>query len=352
MRHVIYDTDNRPKSRRILTYTAGPEDEGRPVRDIILYKWKLVAHDVARAKYETPDGITVGGEVVWVNRRLHEGDILRVVITDHAPDSIIPAEGRLDIVYEDEDLICINKPAGIVVHPSHGHYSDSLANYLAYYFEQKGEPHEIRTIGRLDKDTSGLLLFGKSRSAVGLMDEIRTIGRLDKDTSGLLLFGKSRSAVGLMDAQAAEGTRTKVYLALCEGEFAESEGYVDTPIMRAFDGNIKRVAKDGGDTAFTSYKVEAQYEGFALVRLSLMTGRTHQIRVHMSHIGHPLLGDPLYGNGTFTHPCSPDIKIGRTALHASALAFNQPFAGNRIELSADLPSDMAAFVTNTPVTGK
>lgn len=323
MRHVIYDTDNRPKSRRILTYTAGPEDEGRPVRDIILYKWKLVAHDVARAKYETPDGITVDGEVVWVNRRLHEGNILRVVITDHAPDSIIPSEGRLDIVYEDEDLICINKPSGIVVHPSHGHYADSLANYLAYYFNEKGEPHEIRTIGRLDKDTSGLLLFGKSRSAVGLMD-----------------------------AQAAGGTRTKVYLALCEGEFAESEGYVDTPIMRAFDGNIKRVAKDGGDTAFTSYKVEAQYEGFALVRLSLMTGRTHQIRVHMSHIGHPLLGDSLYGNGPFTHPCSPDIKISRTALHASALAFNQPFAGNRIELSADLPSDMAAFVTNTPVTGK
>lgn len=318
MRHVIYDTDNRPKSRRILTYKAGPEDEGRPVRDIILYKWKLVAHDVARAKYETPDGITVDGEVVWVNRPLHEGDILRVVITDHAPDNIIPSEGRLDIVYEDEDLICINKPSGVVVHPSHGHYADSLANYLAHYFDEKGEPHEIRTIGRLDKDTSGLLLFGKSRSAVGLMD-----------------------------AQAAQGTRTKVYLALCEGEFAESEGYVDTPIMRAFDGNIKRVAKDGGDTAFTSYKVEAQYEGYALVRLSLMTGRTHQIRVHMSHIGHPLLGDPLYGNGTFTHPCSPDIKIGRTALHASALAFNQPFTGNRIELSADLPSDMAAFVRHT-----
>jgi 23S rRNA pseudouridine1911/1915/1917 synthase len=323
MRHVIYDTDNRPKSRRILTYTASPEDEGRPVRDIILYKWKLVAHDVARAKYETPDGITVNGEVVWVNRTLHEGDILRVVITDHAPDRIIPVEGLLDVIYEDEDLICINKSAGIVVHPSHGHYADSLANHLAYYFEQRGEPHEIRTIGRLDKDTSGLLLFGKSRSAVGLMD-----------------------------AQAAMGTRTKVYLALCEGEFAGSEGYVDTPIMREFDGNIKRIAREGGDPAFTSYKVEAQYDGFTLVRLSLMTGRTHQIRVHMSYIGHPLLGDPLYGNGPFTHPSSPDIKISRTALHASALAFNQPFAGNRIELSADLPSDMAAFVTNTPVTGK
>ena len=316
MRHIIYDTDNRPKSRRVLTYTAGRADEGRYVRDIILYKWKLVAHDIARAKYETPDGITVNGEVVWVNKRLHAGDVLRVVITDRAPGRIIPTEGELDIVYEDEDLICINKPAGIVVHPSHGHYADSLANRLACYFEQKGEPHEIRTIGRLDKDTSGLLLFGKSRSAVGLLD-----------------------------AQAIAGTRTKVYLALCEGRFSESEGCVDVPIMREFDGNIKRVAKIGGDPAFTSYKVEEKYDGFALVSLTIETGRTHQIRVHMSHIGHPLLGDPLYGNGPFTYPGSPDITINRTALHAAALAFDQPFSGDRIELSADLPSDMAAFVT-------
>ena len=321
MRHILYDTDNRPKSRRILTHTAGPADEGRPLREIILYKWKLVAHDVARAKYETPDGITVNGETAWVNRVLHEGDILRVVITDHAPDRIIPVSGELDIVYEDEDLICINKQAGIVLHPSHGHYADSLANHLAFYFEQKGEPHEIRTLGRLDKDTSGLLLFGKSRSAVGLLD-----------------------------AQAASGIRVKEYLALCEGEFTVSEGYVDTPIIREFDGNIKRTAQSGGDPAFTSYKVEARCEGFSLVRLRLKTGRTHQIRVHMSHIGHPLLGDPLYGNGTFIHPLSPDIKIGRTALHASYLAFDQPFDGKRIELYAELPEDMAAFVNNSHVT--
>ena len=318
MRHIIYDTDNRPKSRRILTYTAGPADEGRPVRDIILYKWKLVAHDVARAKYETPDGITVNGEVVWVNRLLREGDILRVVITDHAPDRIIPAGGSIDIVYEDEDLICINKPAGIVVHPSHGHYADSLANRLAGYFEQKGEPHEIRTIGRLDKDTSGLLLFGKSRSAVGLMND-----------------------------QAEKGIRTKVYLALCEGEFAESDGICDIPIMREFDGNVKRVARSGGDPAFTSYKVITRYEGYSLVRLTIATGRTHQIRVHMSHIGHPLLGDPLYGNGVFVHPDAPEIKIERTALHAHSLAFDQPFYGNRVELTADLPDDMAAFVRHS-----
>lgn len=315
MRHILYDTDMRPKSRRVLTYIAGPGDNGRPVRDIILYRWKLVAHDVARAKYETKDGITVNGETVWVNHLLHEGDILHVVLTDHAPDRIIPCAGELHVVYEDADLICINKPAGIVVHPSHGHYDDSLANRLAYYFEKKGEPHEIRTIGRLDKDTSGLLLFGKSRSAVGLMD-----------------------------AQAEAGVRTKSYLALCEGRFTEKDGFVDFPIMRAFEGNIKRITHDGGDEAYTSYKVLAEYDGYTLVRLSLKTGRTHQIRVHMNSIGHPLLGDPLYGNGTYIHPAEPSKKIARTALHASDLTFHQPFEGNEIRLHADLPSDMAAFI--------
>lgn len=317
MRHMEYDPDHRPGSRRILTYTANPADEGRPARDIILYKWKLVAHDVARAKYETPDGITVNGEVSWVNRRLHEGDVLRVVITDHAPDRIIPEAGDLTVVYEDEDLICIDKPAGIVVHPSHGHYSDSLANRLAWYFERRNEPHEIRTIGRLDKDTSGLLLFGKSRSAVGILD-----------------------------AQTGSGVRTKVYRALCAGTFVGAEGCVDIPIMREFDGNIKRVAREGGDTALTFYKVEAQYDGYALVRLTLATGRTHQIRVHMSHIGHPLLGDPLYGSGAFVRRKRPDIAILRTALHASELAFDQPFTGRRIELRADLPEDMARFLAD------
>ncbi len=141
------------QSRRVFTWTAGPEDAGRPVRDIILYKWKLVSHDVARAKYETDHGITVNGETVFVDRRLREGDTLRVVLTDCAPEKIVPTDEPIEIVYEDEDLICLNKPAGVVVHPSHGHFADSLANRLAFYFQKKNEPHEIRTVGRLDKDT-------------------------------------------------------------------------------------------------------------------------------------------------------------------------------------------------------
>ena len=312
--------DKEPVSRRIFTCTVGPEDAGRPVRDIILYRWKLVAHDVARAKYETDHGITVNGENVFVDRRLQEGDTLRVVLTDHAPDKIVPTDAEIEIVYEDEDLICLNKPAGVVVHPSHGHFADSLANRLAFYFQEKKEPHEIRTVGRLDKDTSGLICFAKSRSAVARLDD-----------------------------QAEKGIRRKIYYALCEGEFDEPEGVIEIPIEREFAGKQKRIVREGGDYALTNYTVLRQYAGYALLRVEIRTGRTHQIRVHMAHIGHPLLGDPLYGSGRDPVPVRRDADAGlcRTALHAGEIIFYRPFSGEKICLRAPLPEDMRAFLDGT-----
>ena len=314
------ESDQELLSRRIFTWTAGPGDAGRPVRDIILYKWKLVAHDVARAKYETDHGITVNGETVFVDRRLEVGDTLRVVLTDCAPDKIIPTDAPIEIVYEDEDLICLNKPAGVVVHPSHGHFADSLANRLAFYFQEKNEPHEIRTVGRLDKDTSGLICFAKSRSAVARMDD-----------------------------QAEKGIRRKIYYALCEGTFEEQEGVIEVPIGREFAGKQKRTVREGGDYALTGYTVLRQYAGYALVKVEIRTGRTHQIRVHMAHVGHPLLGDPLYGSGRDPVPVrkAPDAGLSRTALHAGEIIFRQPFSGDPIRLRAALPEDMRAFLDGT-----
>ena len=308
------------QSRRVFTWTAGPEDAGRPVRDIILYKWKLVSHDVARAKYETDHGITVNGETVFVDRRLREGDTLRVVLTDCAPEKIVPTDEPIEIVYEDEDLICLNKPAGVVVHPSHGHFADSLANRLAFYFQKKNEPHEIRTVGRLDKDTSGLICFAKSRSAVARMDD-----------------------------QAEKGIRRKIYYALCEGIFDAQEGVIEVPIEREFAGKQKRTVREGGDYALTGYTVLRQYAGYALVRVEIRTGRTHQIRVHMAHIGHPLLGDPLYGRGKNPDSVPKDADTGlcRAALHAGEILFLQPFSGEKICLRAALPEDMRAFLEGT-----
>lgn len=294
---------------RILTYTATEADEGRLVRDVIRGDFRLVAHDTARAKYRTENGITVDGAAVRVNYPLRPGNVLRIVLSDDPPARIVPREGPLDILYEDEDLICLNKPAGTVVHPSHGHFSDTIANYLAWYFEQRGEPREIRTVGRLDKDTSGILVFGKNRTACAHLTE-----------------------------QAENGTRKKRYLALAHGTFAAPAGEIDEPIEREFAGLQKRVVREGGDAAHTSWKLVRQFPGLALVEAEITTGRTHQIRVHLTHIGHPLVGDRLYG----PEYADADAALGlsRAALHAFRLEFSQPFSGERIVLCAPLPEDM------------
>lgn len=293
---------------RVLTYTVQKEDEGKIARDVIHKRWHLVAHDIAKAKYRTERGITVNGEQVLINRRLAEGDVLQVRLSDAPGGKIVPAEGPLDILYEDEDLICLNKPAGIVVHPSHGHFSDSLANYLAWYYEKCNEPHEIRTIGRLDKDTSGLIFYGKSRTVCALM--------LD---------------------QTRKGERVKTYLALAEGTFSDKSGTIDAPISREFEDKIRRTVRPDGDHAVTHYRVLRQYDGYALLAVRIDTGRTHQIRVHMSWIGHPLLGDPIYGHG-------PTGKIQRAALHAWHTTFLTPFDREKKELTAPLPEDMQSYV--------
>ena len=292
---------------RTLSYTVGAEDAGLAVRDVVRREFHLVAHDAARAKYRTEGGISVNGETSLMNRVLKEGDVVRVILADEMPDKILPAEGPLDILYEDEDLICLNKPAGLVVHPSHGHFDDTLANYLANYFLKKGEPHEIRTVGRLDKDTSGVICFAKSRTAAAIMA-----------------------------GQTGESAAQKTYLALAEGTFDENAGEVDAPISREYEEKIRRVVREDGAHAVTRYSVVTQYAGYALVRLSLETGRTHQIRVHMAHIDHPLLGDPIYG--------SARPGLARAALHAASISMKQPFTRQALTITAPLPEDMAFYI--------
>ncbi len=292
---------------RTLSYTVGAEDAGLAVRDVVRREFHLVAHDAARAKYRTEGGISVNGETSLMNRVLKEGDVVRVILADEMPVKILPAEGPLDILYEDEDLICLNKPAGLVVHPSHGHFADTLANYLAHYFLKKGEPHEIRTVGRLDKDTSGVICFAKSRTAAAIMA-----------------------------GQTGEGAAQKTYLALAEGTFDENAGEIDAPISREYEEKIRRVVREDGAHAVTRYSVVTQYAGYALVRLRLETGRTHQIRVHMAHIGHPLLGDPIYG--------SARPGLARAALHAASISMKQPFTRQALMITAPLPEDMAVYI--------
>lgn len=290
-----------------LDYMKTQYDGYNTVKDVLQKEFCLVAHDISRAKYRE-NGIMLDGVRVFVNHPVMPGQHIMVNLEDTPSGKIVPAPGKLDIIYEDDDLIALNKPAGIVVHPSHGHYSDSLGNILAWYFSSHGEDHEIRSIGRLDRDTSGLILFGKNRTAVSRLVE-----------------------------QASDNTRSKHYLALASGIFEKSSDIIDAPIGRTESGNVKRIVREDGDPAKTYYEVIKQYDDFALIGLKLYTGRTHQIRVHMSYAGHPLLGDSLYGSGARGN-------LSRAALHSDRIEFLQPFTGEKISLEAPVPEDMLSLI--------
>lgn len=286
---------------------------------------KLSSREISRCK-QFEDGVTCIRATtkekmpIRLIDSLFPGDELFVRIyedNDNAGD-IVPADGPLDLVFEDEDLIIVNKPGDMVVHPSYAHYMDSLSNYLAGYFARTGQQHVIRTVGRLDRETSGLVIFAKNRHAAALMaKQIKTDG--DDDCISM--------------------SRRKEYQALCYGVFENQNGTVNEPIRRRPEERMIREVHPEGKEAITHYKVEKQFEDFALVRLHLDTGRTHQIRVHMAHLGHPLLGDNFYGKEI------PDNHgLTRAALHAGYIEFNHPITGENICISADIPEDMKRVI--------
>lgn len=268
----------------------------------------------------TENGICVNGKRCRATQTLRVGDSLEVCLAagEGASGHLVSWACMPEILCEDEDLIAVNKPAGIAVHPSHGHYGDTLANQLAFYFRESGQQVQIHSVGRLDLETSGIVLFAKHSVAAARLSAQRESGKLQKE-----------------------------YLALCAGRFLRTEGVIDQPIAPLPGSLMKMCVHSDGKRAVTRYRVEQQYEDRALVRLRLETGRTHQIRVHMAYMGHPLIGDRLY-EGSARNPASETEKmqnghrrdIVRAALHAECLTFFQPFSGERIVLHADLPEDM------------
>ena len=214
----------------------------------------------------------------------------------------------LEILYEDDWLLALNKPSGIVCHTSRGHLKDSLASGLRAYFDETMKDAGIHLLGRLDKDTSGILLIAKN------------------------------SVAGAMIRQSPPDTLKKTYLAFASGHFPEKHGVIDIPMGEARDEDgILRMVREG-KPALTFYEVVGETGDFSMLKLTLGTGRTHQIRFHLSETGHPLLGDALYGQ--------PSPLIGRTALHAETLAFTHPFSKEHLTLFAPLPEDMRRLMEN------
>ncbi|MBQ3390417.1 MAG: RluA family pseudouridine synthase [Firmicutes bacterium] len=285
-----------------MRYVIQPKDEGLKIRDILKRRLDLSTRLIRKLKEE--GGVSLDGKERWLNEPVRKGQVLEVRFPEET-SWFEPQEIPLDIRLEDEDLLILNKQPGIVVHPTKGHPAGTIANGLACYMRQKGESWKIRFVNRLDMDTSGLLIVSKNA------------------------FSQER-----LQKQMKAGTVVKKYRAVVDGILEEEEGVIDLPIGLIGENEVGRCVRPDGYPSVTKYKkiLEIGTER-TLAELTLETGRTHQIRVHMAHIGHPVTGDSLYGKP------QPEL-IGRQALHAWSLSFDHPTTNKRIEITAEIPEDM------------
>ena len=263
------------------------------------YSQGLIAH-----LKRTPNGILKNNTWAYTRDCLQVNDILTLYLEEQiTSEQILPVSMPLTITYEDEDLMIIDKPSGMPIHPSQGNYDNTLANAVAYHYKQQQKPFVYRCINRLDRDTTGLLILAKNAYSAARLSDM----------------------VGKREIH-------RQYLALATGKTLPS-GIITAPIARADNSTIEReVNFDTGAYACTHYETLAYKNGYSLVSLQLETGRTHQIRVHMKHIGHPLPGDFLY---------NPDYTvIQRQALHSHKLSFQHPITKESMEFCSPLPADM------------
>lgn len=288
---------------REITYHIEDIHAGLSVWDFLQEKGYSRQNLIELKKHE--DGILVGGEPRYLNYVLGTGNLLTVRIHDEeCSEKILPVELPLDIVYEDEDLLVVNKPAGMPIHPSLNNYDNSLANALAWYFEKQGKPFVFRCINRLDRDTSGLTIIAKHMVSAGILSSMVARREIHRE-----------------------------YLAIVKGNVTPTEGTINAPIARKGDSIIERVIdREKGERAVTHYRVLQSQNELSLLSLHLETGRTHQIRVHMKYLGFPLIGDYLY---------HPDMTlISRQALHSHRLTFVHPMTKERLDFVSNLPEDM------------
>lgn len=288
-------------SKTLLSYQVGTPDEGTYLRDILSARFNLSHSLLVRLKHQ--HRIKVNGETALTSYQVNAGDIITIDLDFDEESGIVPQEIPLDIIYQDQDFLVINKPPGMSIHPSRRGGTGTLANAVTHYWLKKGRPTLFRPINRLDRDTSGLVLIGSSQFA----------------HQGVFRQFDRR----LIDRQ---------YTALVEGVVEDDFGSIDLPIARLDETSRRRIVHPEGQPAVTKYRVLKRYPSHTLLALRLETGRTHQIRVHLSHLGHPLCGDRFYGGS--------DTLIDRQALHAGMLSFTHPRCGEEVTLTAPLPGDI------------
>lgn len=288
---------------RILTYHITEQDASQTIEQYL--KSKSYSSQCIKELKKMPESILIDGRWEYMRYLLKSGDTLTVHVQEtEVSEKIPPVEMPLHIVYEDEDIMVINKPADMPIHPSLNNYYNSLANGLAWYFGKQGKP----------------FIF-------------RCVNRLDRDTSGLTIIAKHMLSSGILSSMVAERAIHREYQAIVRGQVSPASGTIDAPIARVADSIIERAVNyEKGDRAVTHYQTIAYKNGHSLLSIHLETGRTHQIRVHMKHIGFPLIGDHLY---------NPDMEyMTRQALHSYRLQFTHPITGEVMDFTAPLPEDM------------
>ena len=285
----------------ILTYEVSKEDNDKKVRTILRDSFHISSRLLTKLKMNQK--ILVNQVPVFSNYLVRENDIITVIIEFEEQDAIMPQDIPLQILYEDEYLLAVNKPANMVVHPSSYHPDGTLANAVKYYLNNS---RKIRAINRLDRDTSGIVLFAKNEYIQELMIQNKAL--------------------------------QKEYLAICENPFPKEKGTINAPIARVNGSIMERKVSEEGQKAITHYEVlnYDKEKNLSMVKVILETGRTHQIRVHLCYLGNPILGDTLYGR--------PSSLISRQALHAWKLSFQHPITYKTTNLVAPIPDDMMNIV--------
>ena len=289
----------------MITFAAEADDVGKRIDVFAAENYEELSRSGLK-KIIDAGGVTVNNKTVKANYKLRTGDIVTMNRPESVPLEIIPQNIPLDILYEDDDVIVINKPQGMVVHPAPGHYTDTLVNALLYH-------------------------CGDSLSGINGIMRPGIVHRIDMDTSGVIMAAKNNNAHRSLALQLAEHSITRKYNAIVYNNIKEDEGTIDKPLGRNPSDRKKMAVVPGGRRAVTHYRVLDRLGKFTYIEAQLETGRTHQIRVHMTYAGHPLLGDSVYG------PKKQPFNLKGQVLHARVLGFVHPVTGEYMEFESPLP---------------
>ena len=292
--------------------TAGPEAAGERLDSFLTARLPGLTRSAAARLIETGQ-VLVDGKPARKSARLAGGETVEVTLPDPEPADALPQDIPLDVVYEDDDVIVVNKPSGLVVHPAPGHPDGTLVNALLHH-------------------CGGSLSGGGGELRPGI------VHRIDRDTSGLIIAAKNDAAHQALAAQLADHTLARTYEAVAAGSFREDAGTVDAPIGRCLSDRTQMAVVPNGKRAVTHWEVLERFPGYTYVRCRLETGRTHQIRVHMAHLGHPIYGDTVYGGK------KPVPGLTGQCLHAVGLRFVHPRTGETVELSCPLSGEFQALL--------